>query len=123
MERTRVTEGQTFGFPSAGLGFPSARFGFPSVRLGIPSARLGNPSAPPGEAARLGIAFRPGRRAGLWWRPMTRTRPNEPSDRPDIAAPAAEFRYVGGPHDGFGLDQEAFDGRSIREPDGPDAQG
>ena len=65
-----LTEGQTFGFPSAGLGFPSVPLGFPSVPLGIPSAQLGIPSAQLGipsvrignrslrgkEAARLGIA-------------------------------------------------------------------
>ena len=52
-----LTEGQTFGIPSAGfgfpsawLGFPSARLGFPSARLGIPSVRLGNGSLRPGGA-------------------------------------------------------------------------
>ena len=49
-----LTEGQTFGIPSARLGFPSARFGFPSDWLGFPSAQLGIPSV------RLGTAsFRP----------------------------------------------------------------
>jgi hypothetical protein len=39
-----LTEGQTFGIPSARLGFPSARFGIPSAWLGFPSAQLGIPS-------------------------------------------------------------------------------
>jgi hypothetical protein len=39
-----LTEGQTFGFPSARLGIPSAGFGFPSDWLGFPSAQLGIPS-------------------------------------------------------------------------------
>jgi hypothetical protein len=39
-----LTEGQTFGIPSARLGFPSARFGIPSAQLGFPSAQLGIPS-------------------------------------------------------------------------------
>ena len=53
-----LTEGQTFGFPSAQLGFPSAGFGFPSdwlgfpsVQLGIPSVRLGTASLRPSGAA------------------------------------------------------------------------
>ena len=46
-----LTEGQTFGFPSAQLGFPSAGFGFPSDWLGFPSAQLGIPSGRPGPAS------------------------------------------------------------------------
>jgi hypothetical protein len=39
-----LTEGWTFGFPSARLGIPSARLGNPSDWLGFPSAQLGIPS-------------------------------------------------------------------------------
>jgi hypothetical protein len=52
-----LTEGQTFGIPSARLGIPSDRLGFPSAQLGIPSAQLGNGSLRPGEAAAPRIAF------------------------------------------------------------------
>src|SRR6202140_2752868 len=68
-----LTEGQTFGFPSARLGIPSARFGFPSdwlgfpsAQLGIPSVRLGTASFRPSEAALPRIAFGPGRRRPGW---------------------------------------------------------
>jgi hypothetical protein len=44
-----LTEGQTFGIPSAGLGNPSVQLGFPSDWLGFPSAQLGIPSV------RLGV--------------------------------------------------------------------
>jgi hypothetical protein len=52
-----LTEGQTFGIPSARLGFASARFGFPSDWLGFPSAQLGIPSVRLGTAC--GLAERP----------------------------------------------------------------
>jgi hypothetical protein len=68
-----LTEGQTFGIPSARLGFPSARFGFPSdwlgfpsAQLGIPSVRLGTASFRPSGAAAPRIAFGPGRRRRAW---------------------------------------------------------
>src|ERR1700731_4068180 len=68
-----LTEGQTFGFPSARLGFPSARFGFPSdwlgfpsAQLGIPSVRLGTASFRPSGAASPRIAFGPGKRRPGW---------------------------------------------------------
>jgi hypothetical protein len=68
-----LTEGQTFGIPSAGLGFPSARFGFPSdwlgfpsAQLGIPSVRLGTPCLRPSGAAAPRIAFGSGRRRPAW---------------------------------------------------------
>src|ERR1700686_2879108 len=62
-----LTDGQTFGFPSARLGFPSARFGFPSDWLGIPSAQLGIPSVRLGTASLWpsGAAIAPDR---LWSR-------------------------------------------------------
>jgi hypothetical protein len=46
-----LTEGRTFGFPSARLGIPSAGFGFPSDWLGFPSAQLGIPSVRPGNGS------------------------------------------------------------------------
>jgi hypothetical protein len=68
-----LTEGQTFGIPSARLGFPSARFGFPSdwlgfpsAQLGIPSVRLGTASFRPSGAASPRIASGPGRRRPAW---------------------------------------------------------
>src|SRR6202521_5519149 len=61
-----LTEGQTFGIPSARLGFPSARFGFPSDWLGFPSAQLGIPSVRLGAEVAFGSPLVPAGGSRLW---------------------------------------------------------